>query len=340
VLKIAMVAGSDHIVARASLPRIPSVAALSTALAAAGHEVTVHASGAGEPAVPGCRVVRTTLAQSLADNTPDIVHAHDTSPGTQAAERLGIPLVRSLHTDAPAPPAGRIIVPCTDRRAALIAAGLPRRRIDVVPYGVDTEHFTPDGPAAPKRLRHRLIMVGELTQGCGFASAVAALRAVPETELVIVGGPAAGVRRLRRFVRDLGLTDRVTFAGPVTRAELPTLLRSADVAVCIPRRGAFDVTALEAMACGVAVVASHGGGLSDTVVDGVTGLLVPPRDPQALAMAIRGLVSRRARCEQFGAAGRDRAWARYSWPRIAAETIAAYDRAETRVRKARPVVTT
>lgn len=331
MLKIAMVAGADHLVARSSLPRTPSVTALSAALAAAGHEVTVYAYGSGEPTVPGCRVVKSNL-EGLVENPPDVVHAHGTSPGTQAAERLGVPIVRTLHTDAPAPPAGRLIVPFTDRRAALIAAGQPRHRIDVVPYGVDTDLFTPDGPALPKRLRHRVVMVGELTQGCGSALAVAALRALPDTELTIVGGPASGVRRLRRFVRDLDLTDRVTFAGPIDRAELPDLLRSADAAVCIPRSDTFDVTALEAMACGVAVVATHGGGLDDTVVDGVTGVLVPPRDPHALATALRGLLAKRALCEQFGAAGRDRAWARYSWPRIAAETIATYDRAGTRVR--------
>ena len=114
------------------------------------------------------------------------------------------------------------------------------------------------------------------------------------------------------------------FLGPVTRAELPALLRSADVVVCAPWYEPFGIVPLEAMACGRAVVATAVGGLTDTVVDGVTGRHVPPRQPRALATALAELLRSPALIEAYGAAGRDRALSRYSWNRIAAATAEVY----------------
>ena len=92
------------------------------------------------------------------------------------------------------------------------------------------------------------------------------------------------------------MADRVVFTGAVPRAQVPALIRSADVVVCTPWYEPFGITPLEAMACGVPVVASAVGGLTDTVVHGTTGLLVPPRDPAALAAAAPGRCSRTRRC--------------------------------------------
>ena len=78
------------------------------------------------------------------------------------------------------------------------------------------------------------------------------------------------------------------------------------------------------MACGVAVVASAVGGLSDTVVDGVTGKLVPPRSPGALAATLCPLLRDETLRERYGAAGRDRVRARYTWDRVAEETARVY----------------
>jgi D-inositol-3-phosphate glycosyltransferase len=80
------------------------------------------------------------------------------------------------------------------------------------------------------------------------------------------------------------------------------------------------------MACGVPVVATAVGGIRDTVVDDVTGRLVPPRDPGALADALTPLLRDRRRREALGRAGRERARARYTWDRVAADTERAYER--------------
>jgi glycosyltransferase involved in cell wall biosynthesis len=107
---------------------------------------------------------------------------------------------------------------------------------------------------------------------------------------------------------------------------MPGLLRSAEVVVCAPWYEPFGIVPLEAMACGVPVVASAVGGLTDTIVDGVTGSLVPPRKPAALAAAVRELLWNPGLRVAYGSAAADRARARYSWNKIAADTVALYDR--------------
>jgi glycosyltransferase involved in cell wall biosynthesis len=102
-----------------------------------------------------------------------------------------------------------------------------------------------------------------------------------------------------------------------------SVLRSTDIAVSVPWYEPFGIVPLEAMACGVPVVASSVGGLIDSVVDGVTGRHVPPRDAAAVAEAIRALLLDEPGRRQLGVNGRTRA-ARYAWSRIAADTERSY----------------
>jgi len=119
--------------------------------------------------------------------------------------------------------------------------------------------------------------------------------------------------------------DRVEFRGRVGRTELPSLLRSADIVVCVPWYEPFGIVPLEAMACGVAVVATAVGGIVDTVVDGQSGLHVPPREPAVLADVLASLLADRPRRAALGAAAARRVRSRYAWDRIAAQTLAEYD---------------
>lgn len=360
MLNIAMVAEHAHLQERDALLRTPPLMALAEALVTAGHEVTVYArpmdSRAPDVEVGprGFRVVRLTgrfqlaLSGALRANPPDVVHSHSRvvwQAAAAASRELGVPFVHSLHAPADVPSAGRDHDPAADLAAAyaadrviasfsaqvrrLVRAGLPRQKIVLVPYGVDVDHFTPDGLPAERRRPNRIVALGDLVPSSGFSAPVAALCALPDTELVIVGGPQRGAhaREIRDYARSLGVADRARLAGPVPRAGLPELLRSADVLVCSPWEPVFGVPALEAMACGVAVVANRIGGLADTVVDKVTGIHVTPRRPRELAAVLLRLLQHKALCEQQGAAGRDRAWSRYSWARIGTDTVYAYDRA-------------
>ncbi|MGA6167810.1 glycosyltransferase [Amycolatopsis magusensis] len=293
------------------------------------------------------------LEQDWLAEPPEVVHAHFWMSGLAsvlAAKSAGVPVVQTFHAlgvvkrrhqgEADTSPpdrvriermvgkhAARIAATCSDEVFELIRMGVPRSAISVVPCGVDLERFTPTGPAEGKGAPHRLVAVGRLVPRKGFSTAIAALRAVPDTELVIAGGSDdhdEEADRLRWFAKRMGVADRVHLRGAVSRDEMPALMRSADLVLCTPWYEPFGIVPLEAMACGVPVVASAVGGLTDTVVDGFTGALVPPRQPGPLAAKIRELLADPVTREAYGAAGTDRASARYSWDRIAADTFRVY----------------
>jgi D-inositol-3-phosphate glycosyltransferase len=119
----------------------------------------------------------------------------------------------------------------------------------------------------------------------------------------------------------------------VNRDDLPALLRSADAVVCTPWYEPFGLVPLEAMATGVPVVVAAVGGLTDTVVDGVTGVHVPSRSHDYLVSALRRLLADQGMRDAYGHAGRARARARYSWDRIAAEMSKVYERVDTEQRR-------
>jgi glycosyltransferase involved in cell wall biosynthesis len=161
-----------------------------------------------------------------------------------------------------------------------------------------------------------------------------AMAKVPGAELVVAGGPPRGelrddlcYRRLAKLSDSLDLHGRVFFAGQVGRAALPPLLRSADLLVNLNQHDPSAITSIQAMACGTPVVASAVGGQVDAVVDGTTGILVEPGRPALLAQKIRALLAHPMQLEAFSVAATDRARSRYSWDRIAHETLAVYDTA-------------
>jgi glycosyltransferase involved in cell wall biosynthesis len=298
------------------------------------------------------------------EHRPDVVHAHFWMSGLAsllAARSTGVPVVQTFHAlgvvkrrhqgDADTSPPqrinleraigrgmSRIAATCSDEVFELARMSIPRARMSVVPCGVDLERFTPHGPThadgAERAARHRIVTVGRLVPRKGFATAIESLRGVPDAELVIAGGPERGrladdpeAARLRAIAEEAGVSDRVRMFGQVSRADMPALLRSADAVVCTPWYEPFGIVPLEAMACGVPVVAGAVGGLVDTVVEGVTGELVPARRPDELAATLRRLLADPAKRAAYGAAGVDRARSRYSWDRIALDTLRVYDRA-------------
>jgi len=247
--------------------------------------------------------------------------AKDTSPGERLELEAGV--ARSVD---------RILATCSDEVFELLRLRANRRRITVIPCGVDLEHFRPDGAADPRPDGvARILCVARLVERKGVGNVVEAVRDVPGAELIIAGGPDASelddfpeARRLRALAAEHGVADRVTLLGRVDRDRLPALLRSADVVACVPWYEPFGIVPLEAMACGVPVVATAVGGLIDTVVHGVTGVHVPPRRPDRLAVALRDLLADADRRRALGEAGARRAALRYGWDRIAEATEDAY----------------
>ncbi len=299
------------------------------------------------------------LDDEWATDRPDVAHAHFWMSGiaTQlAARHLDLPAVQTFHalgvvkrrhqgvrdTSPPdrlhleatvARSATWVAATCTDEVFELMRMGRSRNRISVVPCGVDLDLFSPEGPVAPRGDRHRIVSVGRFVPRKGFDVVVRALPHLPDTELVIVGGPDASrlgaepeARRIMGLAGDLGVADRVKLLGSVSRGDMPAILRSADVVACTPWYEPFGIVPLEAMACGVPVVASAVGGMLDTIVHDVIGQLVKPKRPDEVAKAVNTLLRDDFLRQSMGAAGRDRARARYSWDRIAGDSQRIYDR--------------
>jgi glycosyltransferase involved in cell wall biosynthesis len=298
------------------------------------------------------------LRRSWELDRPDVVHSHFWMSGRAAlaaARRLNVPVVHTFHAlgvvkkrnqgdkDTSPPqrlPAedkiikrcDRILATCSDELFELVRLGADRRKISVIPCGVDPDLFKPDGPALPRRPGvGRIVIVSRLVERKGIGNVISALVEVPKAEVVVAGGPEPArldtdpmVRSFRALAARQGVEDRVTFLGSVDRNQVPNLIRSADVVACVPWYEPFGMVALEAGACGVPVVASAVGGLVDTVVDGVTGLHVPPRRPDEVARAFNTLLGDARLRRQMGAAGAERARQRFNWDLVAELTLEAY----------------
>jgi glycosyltransferase involved in cell wall biosynthesis len=296
---------------------------------------------------------------------PDVAHAHFWMSGlaaVTAGRARGVPVVQTYHAigsvkrrhqgAADTSPAHRIsyerqlgravdqvIVQCQDEICELVQLGVPRQHMTLVPSGVNTERFRPDGPAEPRTARHRVLSVGRLVERKGFEDLIGAMVSVPNAECVIVGGGQDNepyARRLHDVAAHHGIANRVRLAGAVPPAEMPRWYRSADVLAAVPWYEPFGLTPLEAMACRVPVVATAVGGLTDTVVAGVTGDLVPPRDPRALGTALRRLLGDEVRRFSYAAAALDRAGQSYSWRRVATQLAAVYAAVAGRTRAGDP----
>jgi len=208
-----------------------------------------------------------------------------------------------------------------------------RTRLAQLSPGVDVDRFTPDAEGAAVRERYGLggapvvACVSRLVARKGQDVLVAGWPQVlarhPRARLLLVGGGPLEAS-LRRAVRRLGLADSVVLTGPVAPAELPAYFAACDVFAmpCRTRRAGLDVEGLgmvflEAAACGRPVVAGTSGGAPETVREGVTGHVVDPRSPAAVAATVADLLDDPDRARAMGAAGRSWVEERWSWTTIA-----------------------
>jgi glycosyltransferase involved in cell wall biosynthesis len=199
-------------------------------------------------------------------------------------------------------------------------------RMTVVPVGVDPTVFCPraDVIASPGRIMVTSSSDVPMKGLVPLLEAVAKLRTERDVELTVIGRPREG-GRVDKAITRLGLSDVVQCVSGISDHDLAGLYGQAEVAVVPSLYEGFSLPAIEAMACGVAVVATTGGALPEVVgVDGETGLLVPPDDPGALAGAIARLLDDPALRARLGAAGRERVISRFTWEVTAAGTAACY----------------
>jgi glycosyltransferase involved in cell wall biosynthesis len=271
------------------------------------------------------------LAALIRNEGIDLVHTHNAGPwlyGGLAARWAGARLCHTEHSNVfphqrvmQAVECGLVrwtetLISDSDKVTRQLAAqGIPAGRITTVPNGVETARFT--GPVDRAAVRRALGIdaeapvvgtVGRLAavkdQETLLAAFALVWSAYPESWLLMAGtGPLRAELEARALM--LGIAGRVQFLGD--RSDVPALLGAMDVFTLSSVSEGLPLTVLEAMASGLPVVSTRVGGIPEAVLDGDTGLLVPPADPRAMADAIIGLLADPAQRRRLGMAGRARA---------------------------------
>ena len=294
------------------------------------------------------RLVRLTRAHRV-----DLLHANGPQtnvPAGLAGRLTGVPVIwhaRNLIAGdmwdvdrALAPLATRIVCNADAIRRRFAGSRGWERSVTII-NAVDTREFHPGVPRAPFRRElgvpdaaPLIGIVGRLGLGKGHEHFVeAALRLLGgglDAHFAVVGDPlfdedAWRADALRRAVKDAGREDRVRFVG--YRRDIPAVMRGLDVLVLASDAEPCGRVLFEAMAAGTPIVATNSGGTPEIVRDGIEGILVPPRDPAALARAIGALAADPGLRARLGAAGVARVAAEFTIERYVARTLAVYDEA-------------
>ncbi|MFW0150962.1 glycosyltransferase [Mycobacterium sp. smrl_JER01] len=307
-----------------------------------------------EDLVPLIGEIGAHLLDSWRSDPPQIVHCHGWVHGMAAqlaAKHCPVPTVQTfpgLHTTARrhrgddqepdtrtklesllARNASAVTVTCTDDMPDVIRLGCPRARVSVLAPGVEVDEVSAeeivsrdDGP-----YRRIVAVARDFSPEQGLEQVLGALPSLGAAQLVLIatdGDHGQHGDRLQATIRTQRLGSRVRLVAGPADDDLCALFRSADVVVAPARYEPSSATVLQAMACGAPIVATAAGGFRDAVIDDVTGMLVPPGRADALARALRSILSQMVLRQGMGLAGRSRARSRYSWDRIATDTEVVY----------------
>lgn len=230
-------------------------------------------------------------------------------------------------------------------QAEVQRSGIDPKKVTMIPSGVQVQRFIDPDPASTEQLReawgiqprtHLIGTVGRFVPPKGHTyllDAIVRLQSqFPDVKTLVVGDGAL-LRPMEEKAQALGLSDAVVFTG--IRRDVPEILALLDVFVLPSLWEGLPIALLEAMAAGLPVVATRVGGVPEVVEDGVTGLLVPPRDPDALAEAITRLLrDPDLRCK-MGQAGRERVESEFSVEKMVRKTETLYEEVLTHEREKR-----
>jgi len=286
------------------------------------------------------------LYRLLRRERPTILHTwmfHANVPGRLLGRLAGVPIIisseRTMGQESrwryrlnriTAPLTDRVV--CVSQRVAdfvVQEVGIPQCKVVVIPNGIDLRNFkylpAKRQARAALGLPYELALIGtvaRLNPVKRLDVLLQALASVNGVCAVIIGdGPERA--RLEALRKQLGLVERVRFVGQ--QSNVPEWLAAMDLFVLPSDWEGMSNALLEAMAVGLPVVATAVGGTPEVVVDGVTGLLVPPRDPEALAEAIIALLQDRERAEAMGRTGQERVERYFTVERMVQKTEALYE---------------
>lgn len=239
--------------------------------------------------------------------------------------------------------ADQIIAECPQDKEDLVKHyGAPSFKITTIPCGFSSKEFYPIDKALARKLLQLppdesvILQLGRMVPRKGVDNVIRAMAKLKggKNRLLIVGGEFdekdvlsnPEIRRLCELAEGLGIKDAVTFVGRKNRDLLKFYYSAADVFVTTPWYEPFGITPLEAMACGTPVIGSNVGGIKYSVVDGETGLLVPPNDSEALAHGIGQLVSDKEMLGRMSRNSVKRVNSEFSWHIIARQADQLYQR--------------
>jgi glycosyltransferase involved in cell wall biosynthesis len=334
VHRIGGIGGSE----RHLLTLLPALAAKGVDVSFVGLDMPGADPFYAELTVPHERLTQPwQLRGALQRAQPDLVHTHLVHADVYGALATRTPIVSTKHNPDPfrtgvwryaeralALRARRIVAISEAVRSFSIEdVGLPAAKIDVVHYGLDAlPEPWGENPALPLAEGAPLLLcVARLAPQKGVDVAVRALVDLPDATLLVLGeGPERS--GLESLARELGANARVVLPGRV--GDVAALYRRADVIVHPARWEGFGLAMLEGMLAAKPVVAARAASAPELVVDGETGFLVTPDDPDALAAAITAALDRR---DTLGAAGLARARAEFSVERMTSRTVEVYERA-------------
>ena len=260
------------------------------------------------------------------------------------AEQLGGGYAVSSWCERDAATSAAAVVAVSEGMRADIMTAYPEispERIRVIRNGIDTHEYRPDPDTdvldryGIDKSRPYVIFVGRITRQKGLPVLLrAASELIPEAQLVLCAGQADTpeqltevtelVEGLRTGQNGRARSGVIWIPEMLPKSEVIQLLTHATVFACPSVYEPLGIVNLEAMACGTAVVGSRTGGIPEVVAEGETGLLVPPGEPEALAVALNALLGDPDRAQAMGQAGRKRAVAEFGWPAIAAQTAELY----------------
>jgi glycosyltransferase involved in cell wall biosynthesis len=217
-------------------------------------------------------------------------------------------------------------------RSIVELLGLPSEHVRPILDGVDVETFRP--VEGVEKEPGSLLFVGnseDLNKGAPYLiAALGRLRGRLPFHLTLVDRKPEDLKVVPPLVRRYGLGNDVSYTGRVSTDELMRLYSRSQVLVSPSLYEGFGLPAAEALACGTAVVATSAGAFPEVVADGLTGVLVPPADPDALADAVRNLLEDPDLCRRMGEAGRRRVVRRFTWQETARQTVALYEEVRAR----------
>ncbi|HEX3541327.1 MAG TPA: glycosyltransferase family 4 protein [Acidimicrobiales bacterium] len=214
----------------------------------------------------------------------------------------------------------------SSKRDIVAQMGVAPAQLAVVPVGVDHTRFRPlpERPRVPGRIMTTASADVPMKGLVPLLEALAKVRTERPADLVVIGKPRAE-SRVTETIERLGLGGAVSFVSGVSDERIVELYAEASVAVVPSLYEGFSLPAVEAMACGVPLVATTGGALPEVVgKDGVTGLLVPPGDPGALASALGRVLDEPSLAARLSHAGRERVLDRFTWRACALATVEQY----------------